>query len=80
VCDVDYNHDSGATELANLPASTMNACVDACAARSGCLYAGWGNFYGTNTCFMKTAIGNVDPTPGWYFAFMVETSNTTMSS
>jgi hypothetical protein len=70
---VDYNSADGAVELANLNTATMAACIDACAARTGCSSAGWGNFFGANTCFMKSAIGKPNTSASWYFAIEQET-------
>lgn len=67
-CDVDYNSSAGAVELACQPADSINACIDACAADDECTAAGWGNYFGVRTCFMKGRLGAPNVVAGWYFA------------
>jgi PAN domain len=76
LCDVDYNSNAGADDIANVNADNMNECIDTCATHSDCLYVGWGSKYGANKCYMKTAIGKPNSSPGWYFAIEMEGSPT----
>ncbi|KAI1370925.1 hypothetical protein F4677DRAFT_325235 [Hypoxylon crocopeplum] len=69
LCNVDYNGNSGGgtTDIANEETSTVEDCIDACAANSTCAGAGWGNYQGQDICWMKGSLGQSQPAPNWFF-------------
>ena len=73
-CGADYNSIDGAKELTSVTTDTLGECIDACSARPTCVGAGWGNFYGLDTCFMKTKLGKPNDSPSWYFVSEVATN------
>ncbi|XDG07283.1 hypothetical protein ABKA04_006898 [Annulohypoxylon sp. FPYF3050] len=77
VCGVDYNSNdpnSGTTDIGNKATSTMEDCVGLCSNNTACAGAGWGNYQGTNTCWMKGALGKSQTSADWYFAIKKDKS------
>ena len=46
----------------------MAACIEACAQQSDCVGAGWGNYQGSLTCWLKSYLGRSQGSGQWYFA------------
>ncbi|KAK1995198.1 hypothetical protein LX36DRAFT_659825 [Colletotrichum falcatum] len=72
ICGHDFNSADGAIDLASRNVSTMAACIDLCAANDQCVGAGWGNYYGSTTCWMKSRLGNMNTSGNWLFAVDVD--------
>ncbi|KAI1761890.1 hypothetical protein GGR53DRAFT_449811 [Hypoxylon sp. FL1150] len=70
LCDVDYNGNAGGgtTDIGNEETSTVEDCINACAGNSSCAGAGWGNYNGTDTCWMKGSLGASNTATNWFFA------------
>jgi hypothetical protein len=67
LCGRDYNQAHGAVDLLNEAITNMGDCIDLCAQQSGCIGAGWGDYQGTYTCWLKSALGTPNPSSAWYF-------------
>ncbi|KAI1805571.1 hypothetical protein F4811DRAFT_208990 [Daldinia bambusicola] len=67
-CGRDYNSAGGAKDLAHMYKASMAQCVDACGDHPGCVGVGWGNHEGTTECWLKSALGEPNFSPSWYFA------------
>ncbi len=68
LCGRDYNSNAGSEDLFNQPKATMGECIQTCANNTGCAGAGWGNYQGTMTCWLKSTLGQSNKSPNWYFA------------
>ncbi|GKT52412.1 uncharacterized protein ColSpa_12593 [Colletotrichum spaethianum] len=77
ICGHDYNADAGAIDLTSANATTMAACIDLCAAKSDCVGAGWGVYYGDHICWMKSRLGEMNTSGNWIFAVDVNKTSTT---
>ncbi|KAI1768911.1 hypothetical protein GGR53DRAFT_315475 [Hypoxylon sp. FL1150] len=67
-CGFDYNSANGARDITHMHKPTMAQCIDACGERAGCVGVGWGNYQGTYQCWMKSKLGDPNPSSQWYFA------------
>jgi hypothetical protein len=67
-CGRDYNSSGGAEDMVSMNTTTFEACLEECANQEGCVAVGWGNYYGLNTCWLKSAIGEPNWSEGWYSA------------
>lgn len=68
LCGRDYNEADGAADLYSANITTFAGCLTECAAQEGCTAVGWGNYYGTNTCWLKSQIGEPNWSASWYAA------------
>ncbi|KAF3770193.1 hypothetical protein M406DRAFT_354319 [Cryphonectria parasitica EP155] len=68
LCGRDYNSDNGATDLTSMNITTFEGCLNECGNLDGCIAVGWGNYYGTNTCWLKSGIGTPNQSSDWYAA------------
>ncbi|KAI0175487.1 hypothetical protein GGR52DRAFT_314317 [Hypoxylon sp. FL1284] len=70
LCNVDYNGNGGGgtTDMGNKETNTVEDCFNACAETPNCAGAGWGNYYGSTTCWMKGSLGSPNNSPNWFFA------------
>ncbi len=71
LCGRDYNSNAGATDMTHKAVSTAGECIQTCANNTGCVGAGWGSYLGVETCWLKSALGEPNPSTGWYFAVRV---------
>ncbi|TEA12235.1 hypothetical protein C8034_v006228 [Colletotrichum sidae] len=78
ICGHDYNSGEGSIDLAQQNTTTTAACIDLCAAKSECVGAGWGDYYGNHVCWMKSKLGRPNVSGNWYFA--VDLNGTNASS
>ncbi|KAI0842758.1 hypothetical protein F5Y06DRAFT_256014 [Hypoxylon sp. FL0890] len=70
LCNVDYNGNaagSGTTDIGNKEESTVEDCVDTCSNNSMCVGAGWGNYNGSDICWMKGSLGSPQDAQNWFF-------------
>ncbi|GKT53722.1 hypothetical protein ColTof4_05887 [Colletotrichum tofieldiae] len=72
LCGHDFNSEDGAIDLSSANATTMAACIDLCAAEAGCVGAGWGDYYGSHLCWMKSRLGEMNVSGNWLFAVDVD--------
>ncbi|KAK1987253.1 hypothetical protein LZ30DRAFT_580461 [Colletotrichum cereale] len=68
ICGHDFNSGEGAIDLSSANATTMAACIDLCAADQECVGAGWGDYYGSHLCWMKSRLGEMNTSGNWLFA------------
>ncbi|KAK3504744.1 hypothetical protein B0T13DRAFT_454099 [Neurospora crassa] len=68
LCDRDYNSLAGAEEITHRESDSIETCIDRCAEVDNCIGAGWGNYNGKQTCWLKSRLGHPGWTPGWYMA------------
>ncbi|KAI5927517.1 hypothetical protein F4810DRAFT_706273 [Camillea tinctor] len=69
ICSIDYNSASGTVDDIHENTSSAEDCIDACNARSTCVGAGWGNYQGSQVCWMKRSLGTPQSaTMDWVFA------------
>ncbi|KUI71820.1 hypothetical protein VM1G_07608 [Cytospora mali] len=78
-CGIDYSGDE-AQAVGSVKVTSMDACMDACAAQSNCTGAGWGYLNGDNgaehTCWMKTNLTTShQATSTWAFAILLTGSS-----
>ncbi|KAK0629245.1 hypothetical protein B0T17DRAFT_525065 [Bombardia bombarda] len=76
LCGIDYSG-TGASDLDSKKATTMDACIDLCAAKKDCTGAGWGFISGdsgnSHSCFMKTNLTKSHKaTSDWGFGLLVQ--------
>lgn len=69
LCGRDYNSDDGAIDI-NQVNTTFEGCLDQCGDTDGCVAVGWGNYYGTDTCWLKSQIGTPNWSSNWYSAVL----------
>ncbi|TQN71618.1 hypothetical protein CSHISOI_02641 [Colletotrichum shisoi] len=72
LCGHDFNSQDGAIDLTSANATTMAACIDLCAAEAACVGAGWGDYYGSHLCWMKSRLGDMNVSGNWLFAVDVD--------
>lgn len=48
--------------------TTFEDCLEECGSQAGCVGVGWGNYYGTNTCWLKSSVGEPNWSASWYAA------------
>ncbi|EOO01353.1 hypothetical protein UCRPA7_3148 [Phaeoacremonium minimum UCRPA7] len=70
LCGRDYSSQNGdgAVDMFSEDIDTMTGCIERCANQSGCAAVGWGDYYGTKTCWLKSEIGKPNVSPQWYAA------------
>ncbi|ROW17674.1 hypothetical protein VPNG_00596 [Cytospora leucostoma] len=68
LCGRDYNSCCGASDMYSVNTTTFEGCLEKCGSQEGCVGVGWGNYYGTNTCWLKSAIGEPNWSGDWYSA------------
>ncbi|ROW12379.1 hypothetical protein VMCG_00092 [Cytospora schulzeri] len=68
LCGRDYNSWGGAQDMVSVNTTTFEGCLEECSGQEDCVAVGWGNYYGTNTCWLKSAIGEPNWSEGWYSA------------
>ncbi|KAL1844844.1 hypothetical protein VTK73DRAFT_1686 [Phialemonium thermophilum] len=78
LCGRDYSSLNGATDIYDVALDTLADCIDECAQRPDCVGAGYGNYRGRNTCWLKSFLGDPNFDPTWYF--VVDDSNATTTS
>ena len=76
-CGIDYGGNGEADDLGNVKTKSMDACIDACAAKSSCEGAGWGILDGDqgnlHSCWMKTNLTKShNATADWNFAILID--------
>ncbi|KAI1074540.1 hypothetical protein F5B20DRAFT_433262 [Whalleya microplaca] len=67
LCNIDYNGAAGTTDVGNMTEDSVEDCMSLCSGNSSCAAAGWGNFEGTDTCYMKGSLGAPNDAPNWFF-------------
>ncbi|KAI0136213.1 hypothetical protein BJ170DRAFT_677094 [Xylariales sp. AK1849] len=67
LCNLDYNSGGGSQDIGNVETATVEDCANACAANGGCAGAGWGDYYGTTYCWMKSSLGTSQSAGDWFF-------------
>ncbi|KAK1759986.1 hypothetical protein QBC47DRAFT_450316 [Echria macrotheca] len=80
LCGFDYGKGE-AVDIGNTKVKNLNACADACAARSNCTGAGWGVIEGDkgveHTCWMKNNLTTPhNATAEWGFAVLIGANDT----
>ncbi|KAI1461795.1 hypothetical protein F4805DRAFT_245139 [Annulohypoxylon moriforme] len=78
VCNEDYNGNganSGTTDIGNKTTGTVEDCIDLCSDNSACVGAGWGNYNGEDTCWLKGSLGTSQSADNWYFVIKQQKSN-----
>ncbi|KAK0710319.1 hypothetical protein B0T26DRAFT_836585 [Lasiosphaeria miniovina] len=75
LCGLDFSGPGQAEDIGSVNTTSLNDCIDACAAKTNCTGAGWGIMTGTNSsiqpCWMKTNLNkNHKATVGWGFAIL----------
>lgn len=68
LCGFDYNSAGGARDITHMHQSTMAQCIDACGERADCVGVGWGYYQGSYQCWLKSKLGDPNPSSQWYFA------------
>lgn len=68
LCGRDYNSAAGAVDMSSENITTFAKCVSECGNTIGCMAVGWGTYYGVNTCWLKSAIGDPNVSESWYSA------------
>ena len=76
MCGIDYGGKGEAVDIGNVKTHNLDACIDACAAKTNCTGAGWGVIEGDtgplHACWMKTNLTKAHKaTPDWGFAVLV---------
>ncbi|KAG8161481.1 hypothetical protein KVR01_008468 [Diaporthe batatas] len=72
LCGRDYNSCCGAADMLTINATTFEGCLERCGGQDGCVAVGWGNYYGVDTCWLKSAYGEPNWSGNWYAAVLVE--------
>ncbi|KAK1963065.1 hypothetical protein LY78DRAFT_660684 [Colletotrichum sublineola] len=72
ICGHDFNSMDGAIDLSSQNATTMADCIDLCAADTECVGAGWGDYYGSRICWLKSRLGKMNTSGNWLFAVDVK--------
>ncbi|KAF3009248.1 hypothetical protein E8E14_009781 [Neopestalotiopsis sp. 37M] len=67
LCNLDYNQGGGTEDISNPVTNTVEDCATTCANNGTCAGAGWGEYYGTTYCWMKSYLGTSQSAPNWYF-------------
>ncbi|KAK3361377.1 hypothetical protein B0T24DRAFT_641485 [Lasiosphaeria ovina] len=75
LCGLDFSGPGQADDIGSVNTTSLNDCIDTCAANNNCTGAGWGIMTGTNSsiqpCWMKTNLKkNHKATAGWGFAIL----------
>ncbi|KAI0600334.1 hypothetical protein F4775DRAFT_81002 [Biscogniauxia sp. FL1348] len=69
ICSIDYNSAGGTVDDIHEDTASAEDCIDACNARSTCVGAGWGDYQGSQVCWMKSSLGTPQSaTIDWVFA------------
>lgn len=76
MCGIDYGGEGEAVDIGDVKTRSLDACIDACAARPSCTGAGWGVIDGdssaTHSCWMKTNLTRFHRArDDWGFAVLV---------
>ncbi|KXX75058.1 hypothetical protein MMYC01_207768 [Madurella mycetomatis] len=76
MCGIDYGGEGEAVDIGNVQTRSLDACIDACAARPSCTGAGWGVIDGDSgamhSCWMKTNLTRFHRArDDWGFAVLV---------
>ncbi|XXH05255.1 hypothetical protein Hte_011680 [Hypoxylon texense] len=74
-CGRDYNSANGARDITHMHQATMAQCIDACGARPSCVGVGWGFYKNSYQCWMKSKLGDPNPSSQWYFAQLQDMDN-----
>lgn len=69
MCGRDYSSEDGAIDIDQVSAS-FRGCLSKCGDTDGCVAVGWGNYYGTDTCWLKSQIGTPNWSSNWYSAIL----------
>ena len=82
-CGIDYGNDE-AESVGSVKVTSMDACMDACAAQSNCTGAGWGYLAGDDgaehTCWMKANLTTPHTAVSdWAFGILQETDSDSSS-
>lgn len=72
LCGRDYNSCCGAVDMLTVNTTSFEDCLEHCGSQDGCTAVGWGNYYGVNTCWLKSAYGEPNWSGSWYAAVLVE--------
>lgn len=67
LCNLDYNQGGGSEDISNPITSTVEDCATTCANNGTCAGAGWGSYYDTTYCWMKSYLGTSQSASNWYF-------------
>lgn len=67
LCNLDYNSGGGSKDIGSVVTSSVQECADACAANGSCAGAGWGDYYGTTYCWLKSQLGTSQSASNWFF-------------
>jgi hypothetical protein len=67
LCNVDYNSGGGSQDISNPITATVEDCATSCASNGTCAGAGWGDYYGSTYCWMKSSLGTSQSASNWYF-------------
>ncbi|KAK9774886.1 hypothetical protein SCAR479_08441 [Seiridium cardinale] len=67
LCNLDYNSGGGSEDIGNVITSTVEDCASSCAGNGSCAGAGWGDYYGSTYCWMKSSLGTSQSASNWYF-------------
>ncbi|KAK3694201.1 hypothetical protein B0T22DRAFT_476968 [Podospora appendiculata] len=75
VCGIDYSGVGGAVDIAHVVTSSMDECMNACAARDDCTGCAWGYIFGdsgnAHRCWMKNSLQTAhNATHDWSFAVL----------
>ncbi|KAK3937958.1 hypothetical protein QBC46DRAFT_391318 [Diplogelasinospora grovesii] len=75
-CGLDYSGNGQAVDIGNVKTDSMDACIDACAAKSNCTGCGWGVISGDtgnqHSCWMKSNLTKShNATADWGFAVLL---------
>lgn len=72
LCGRDYNSCCGAVDMVTINSTTFEDCLEQCGGQEGCTAVGWGNYYGINTCWLKSAWGEPNWSGSWYAAVLTD--------
>lgn len=72
LCGRDYNSCCGAVDMVTINSTTFEDCLEQCGGQEGCTAVGWGNYYGVNTCWLKSAWGEPNWSGSWYAAILTD--------
>ncbi|KAH8201739.1 hypothetical protein TruAng_004091 [Truncatella angustata] len=67
LCNLDYNGGGGSSDIGNVITDTAEDCANSCATNGTCAGAGWGDYYGSTYCWMKSSLGSSQSASNWYF-------------
>lgn len=70
LCGRDYNSCCGAVDMLTVNTTSFEDCLEHCGKQEGCAAVGWGNYYGVNTCWLKSAYGEPNWSGSWYAAIL----------